>query len=170
MGVAWILRMVALIQIDSGHPSELAHFQPFKNLLFRPFQQVKIFRAERQISDRSEVICRVTKFLNFLSKFFFVKLKWFNSLKLPKLAFAKLSNFGLLFFLPFSNCSICSVENDVLFRCNFRFSLSLICESSSWSEELWSEFPSDVASFIPWSEPNSPNPARQENMNIYMRG
>lgn len=93
--------MVALIQIDSGHPSELAHFQPFKNLLFRPFQQVKIFRAERQISERSEVIRRVTKFFNFLSKFFFVKLKWFNSLKLPKLAFAKLSNFGLLFFYLF---------------------------------------------------------------------
>ena len=58
--------------------------------------------------------------------------------------------------IPFSNCSICSVENEVRFRWSFRFSLSLICESSS-ADELWSEFPSEVASFKP-SLPNSPKP------------
>ena len=55
--------------------------------------------------------------------------------------------------LPFSSCSICSVENEVLFRCSFRLSLSLSWESSS-PDELWSEFPSEVASLIP-SLPNS---------------
>lgn len=54
----------------------------------------------------------------------------------------------LSIFLPFSNCSICSVENEVLFLCNFRLSLSLNWESSS-ADELWSELPSEVASFIP---------------------
>ena len=62
-------------------------------------------------------------------------------------------------FLPFSNCSICSVEKEVLFLCSFLFSLSLICESSS-AEELWSELPSDVASLMP-SLPNSPKPIKK---------
>ena len=48
------------------------------------------------------------------------------------------------------------MENEVRFLCSFRFSLSLICESSS-ADELWSELPSEVASLMP-SLPNSPKP------------
>ena len=78
--------------------------------------------------------------------------KLVNSLqKICKNGISRCINGVLL--LPFSSCSICSVENEVLFRCSFRLSLSLSCESSS-PEELWSEFPSEVASLIP-SLPNS---------------
>ena len=55
---------------------------------------------------------------------------------------------GLKVIVPFSNCSICSVENEVLFLWSFLLSLSLICESSS-PDELWSELPSEVASVRP---------------------
>ena len=50
--------------------------------------------------------------------------------------------------IPFSSCSICSLVKDVLFLCNFLFSLSLSWVSSS-ALELCSLFPSLMASFIP---------------------
>ena len=52
------------------------------------------------------------------------------------------------YFIPFSSCSICSLVKDVLFLCNFLFSLSLSWVSSS-ALELCSLLPSLMASFIP---------------------